>query len=400
MAIRSSKDSVKGAINTIKEGQGGKYKPIQTRFTHLNDVLHGGIPRQKIITIGALSSFGKSHNLRQIEEDIFDEKLNPGALENVILCKCDFEMSKEESIISKVHEKTGRPFKEILYDEPDEEIKKAFNEVYLELSRNHIYETFDTYKPDAFYDEIVAFVQPFLNEFTDTITGHTEEKKDADGKIIEPSVALYEEKNENYKQQIVLSIDNINLIDDDGSNESAAIGKLITHLIRLKRDIKSLTIIILAQLNRDLKMRINPKEHFPRTSDFYNSSKIEHASDVQIIIHIPYLLGYSEYGAVNYERFEYLSEYLEEKNKYAVFNTKGLAFWHYVKVRIKGSMKDFRDVYVEKIFNVGEDDTEVHTRSKTTKPIFDDEKPQPIKPNYNLDEAFGPPDEDDDSNPF
>lgn len=386
--ITSSKDSVRGAINTIKEGQDGNYKPLLTRFEHLNEKLHGGIPRQKIITIGALSSFGKSHNLRQIEEDIFDEELNPGSKENVILIKCDFEMSKEEHIVSKVHEKTGREFKEILYDVPDKQIKDAFNEVYVELSSDYIYETFDTYNPDDFYNEVMKFIAPFVNEFTEEIIGHTEATED------KPSEPIYA-KNLQYKQQIVLTIDNINLVDTENSDESKAIAKLITHLIKLKRTIKSLTIILLAQLNRDLKQRINPKEHFPRTSDFYYSSKIEHASDIQIIIHLPYLLGYTEYGTVNQERFEYLEEYLIDKGKYAMFKTKGLAFWHYVKVRVKGDMKKFRDVYIEQIYEVDEDDTEVNSpavRADVGAPVFKEEfKAEPLEP-VSPEDAFGPVD--------
>jgi hypothetical protein len=396
MSIKSSKNSVLGAINSIKEGQDGNYKPLLTRFKHLNDKLHGGIPRQKIITIGALSSFGKSHNLRQIEEDIFDEDLNPESKENVILVKCDFEMSKEEHIIAKVHEKTGREIKEILYEKPDEVVKQAFNEVYTELSSDYIYETFNTYKPDDFYNEIINFIQPFLNPFTDEVIGQTEEKKDENGKVIEISKPIYK-KNPQYKKQIVLTVDNVNLIDTEGSDEGKAIAKLITHLIRLKRDVKSLSIILLAQLNRNLRDRVNPKEHFPITSDFYFSSKLEFASDVQIIIHIPYLIGIQEYGAVNHERFEYLEEYLIEKNKYSVFKTKGLVFFHYVKVRVKGSMRDFKDVFVEKMFEVDENDTESKPKTTTSSGMPDFTKGLPTP---TLDQAFGPADTDDNDAPF
>ena len=383
MSIKSSKESTREGYKRIKEGQSGDYVPIKTRYEHLNKISHGGLLKQKIYTIGGLSSFGKSHTLRQIETDIFDDELNPGAKENVILIKVDFEQTKEEYILTKVHEKTGKDFGDLMFKEPDEDTKKAFNEVYVELTSDHIFETFDTYNPDNFYKEVQAFIKPYVDKenVLEIIPSEKEGEEDT----------IVKEPNPNCKRQIFLTIDNINLIDKENTDESAAISKLVTHLIRLKRANHNLTIIILAQLNRELKTRVSPKEHFPRTTDFYFSSKIEHASDIQLVVHNPYLLGYSEYGAVNYQRYEYLSEHLEEKNKYAVFHTKGLVFWHYVKVRLKNSLKDFKDVYIEKIFDVDDNDTEFKEtiKSPLQMPIFNEQPQQKAPPvNFDLANAF------------
>jgi hypothetical protein len=343
MAIKSSKETTLDSFNNIKDGQSGAYKPIKTRFEHLNTICHGGLTKQKIYSLGALSAFGKSHILRQIETDIFDEDLNPGSKESVILCKVDWEMSKEEMILAKVHAKTGRPYDELMFQQPDEDVRKAFNEVYLELNSDHIYETFDTYRPDDFYTDVRAF---------------TDLHKD--------------------KKQIVLTIDNINLVDTENSDESKAIARLITHIIKLKREVKNLTILILCQLNRDLKERItNPKEHFPRTTDFYYSSKIEHASDVQIVIHNPFLLGLDEYGAVNTDRYSYLDKYLIPKNKYSCFKTQGLVFFHYVKVRLKNGLKDFRDLYIEEAFQV-DDNKSITQNTISFTPNFGEKKLTPL----------------------
>jgi replicative DNA helicase len=315
--IISSADSTRDARERIEAGQKGGYKPLKTRYQHFNDIMHGGLPRQKIVTIGGLSSFGKSYTLRNIEEDIFDENLNPGLYGTVVLCKIDFEMSKDEAILSRVQQRTGRNFEDILYSEPDEEITEAFNAIYEELSSPNIFETFQTYKPDVFYKTAKAFC-----------VEHSD------------------------KRQIVLTIDNSNLIDSEGSDESSALAELQTILIRLKRETPNLTIIQLAQLNRELKKRnTDPKYMFPMTSDFYNSSKIEHASDIQIVVHIPYLLGIEEYGAFSMDKYSYLNEkYILDKGKYGMFKTKGLVFWHYLKVRAKNDLQNFQDVHVEVAF--------------------------------------------------
>lgn len=347
MAIRSSKETTKNSFDSIKEGHLGEYKPLKTRYKHLNEITHGGLAKQKIYSIGALSAFGKSHILRQIETDIFDEELNPGAKDSVLLCKVDWEMSKEEMILAKVHAKTGKTYDYLMYEQPDEDTKKAFNEVYLELNSDHIYETFDTYRPDDFYSDVRTF---------------TDQHQD--------------------KRQIVLTIDNINLVDTENSDESKAIAKLITHIIKLKREVKNLTIIILCQLNRDLKERIlNPKEHFPRTTDFYYSSKIEHASDVQIVVHNPFLLGIDEYGAVNTERYSYLDKYLIPKNKYSAFRTQGLIFFHYVKVRLKNGLKDFKDLYIEEVFQADESKANTPITTNFEVPVFE-KTPLPSLTNF------------------
>lgn len=352
--IKSSKESTKESFDRIKESQQGGYKPLKTRFDHFNEISHGGVARQRIYTIGGLSSFGKSHTLRQIEEDIFNDELNPGAKESVLLCKVDWEMTKDEAILNRVQAKTGKPFSELLYSAPDEITKKAFNEVYLELYSDYIFEAFDTYKPDNFY----IAIKEFCSQHTD-------------------------------KKQIVLTIDNANLIDTEGTDETTALSNLQTHLIKLKREVKNLSIIQLGQLNRELKQRTVLKDMFPKTSDFFNSSKIEHASDIQIVVHNPYLLNYSEYGAVNFDRYSYLEKYLEDKGKYSTFRTKGLIFWHYVKVRSKNDLKNFKDIFVEEAFEVDKEDTEfkkdsfnitipTFSKTNTSAPVF--ESPLDVKP--------------------
>lgn len=311
MKIQPSKTSAKNAISNIRDGQTGNFKPLKTRYEHFNEISHGGIARQRIITIGGLSGFGKSHTLREFEEDVFNEELNPNSKENVVLVKVDFEMTKEEAILNRVKAITGKPLSYLMYEEPDEETKEAFNKVYQELSHPNLYEMFETCTPENFFEVISVFC---------------EEHKD--------------------KQQIVLTVDNVNLIEHEGGNETEALSELQTHLIRLKKKYKNLSIIQLAQLNRNLKERTNPKEMFPRTSDFFNSSKIEHASDIQIVVHNPFLLGITEYGVVSMKKYSYLSKYLLSKGKAGTFMTEGLIFWHYVKVRAKNDLKSFKDVYV------------------------------------------------------
>lgn len=324
--ISTSVASTTEALAKLKASQGGNFKPIKTRYSHLNNICHGGLTPQQIITIGGLSSFGKSHTLRCIEEDIFNEELNPGSREEVILIKVDWEMTKFESLINRVHTRTGLSFADILYKKPSTEVEQVITSISEELSAPYLYESFQTYNP-ANFDKIV---RAFCGEHMS-------------------------------KKQIVLTIDNANLIDTTETGESFALAEMTAVLIKLKRDVANLTIIQLAQLNRSLKERTVQKEHFPRTTDFYNSSKLEHASDVMIIIHNPYLLGLQAYGIVNKERYEYLDVHLTHKNNWSEFKTKGLVFWHYVKVRAKDDMQNFKDIFIEKIYDVAKTDTEVKT---------------------------------------
>lgn len=327
--LSQSKESTKKAFDRIKDGQNGNYKPLKTRYSHFNKISHGGIARQTIITIGGLSGFGKSHTLREFEEDILDQELNPNTKGKVILVKVDFEMSKEEAILNRVKAITKKPFAYLMYEEPDAETKAAFNKVYSDLSNPNIYEMYNTCTPATLCD----VMDKFCKEHED-------------------------------KQQIVLTIDNSNLIEQENESETEALSKLETGLIALKLKHKNLTIIQLGQLNRSLKERINPKEMFPRTSDFFNSSKIEHASDIQIVIHNPYLLGINEYGVVGVKKHKYLEKYLIVKGKWGSFMTEGLVFWHYVKVRAKDDLKEFCDVFVEEVYAREENEEDDEKPSK------------------------------------
>jgi replicative DNA helicase len=321
MSITSSKTTTKNAFERIKNGQSGNYKPLKTRYEHFNKISHGGIARQTIITIGGLSGFGKSHTLRELEEDVLNADLNPQSPNKVILVKVDFEMSKEEAILNRVKAMTGKPFSYLMYEEPDEETKIAFNDVYTQLSQNNVYEMYDTCTPDNLFELMDNFC-----------TKHED------------------------KDQIVLTIDNVNLIEQENEGETEALSKLQKNLIDLKLKHKNLSIIQLAQLNRNLKERTDPKFMFPRTSDFFNSSKIEHASDIQIVIHNPYLLGIHEYGVVSVKKFDYLEQFILPKGKWGTFMTEGLVFWHYVKVRAKDDLKTFKDVFIEKVYDAEEEE--------------------------------------------
>src|SRR5699024_7067591 len=92
-----------------------------------------------------------------------------------------------------------------------------------------------------------------------------------------------------------------------------------------------------------------------------------------VVFHNPYMLGITEYGAVNFEKYRYLEEFLTLKSSYAQFKTKGLVFWHYVKVRLKNNLKDFKDLFIEKVYE--EKESDIKENNFVSQPDFSDSKP-------------------------
>lgn len=337
--IISAKESIKKASQTLKEKYTGGFAPLKTSYSHFNEITKGGIIPGKIYSIAAMSGYGKTHMLKQIEDDIFDEKLNPTAKDNVLLVRVDLEMLKEELLVRKIQKRTHKKIEDIYFKEPTEEEKIIYNDVYLEECNPNIFEPAQAYTPTEFYDNMSTFF---------------EEHKD--------------------KQQIVVTIDHINLIRKDFSNPKGSVDELLDFMVELKKKYSNVSFIALAQLNREIKKRrTNKDEHAPMTSDLFNTSLLEFAADVLLVIHNPYKLGIESYMVVNPERYPHLQKYMEiTKRGYANFRTKGLLFYHYLKVRMVDDMQEIIDIYVEELYEVEKEEKQVITRESLVE--FEEQK--------------------------
>lgn len=311
MPIKSSKESVDDAVRQLQKYQSGEEKPVLTRFGHLNDKLLGGLYKDMMITIAAISGGGKSYFLQLIEEDIFNKELNP-TCDDFALIRCNWEMSTFKLILRRLSRELQVPIKKLL-SKPFSASEIAIAKTVMQSERN----------PNIFYlDQPTDYA-----EFYNTLALKLEELKD--------------------KKHIFISIDHIALA--KGSDLKRKIDDTLATINDLKQMDKRLTFFAISQMNRSIEGRTSPTEMSPRRSDIYASDGIWHLSDAVLALHNPYRLGIQEYMRVSSNRYQYLDEHFVEqvydKDDWVSFSTENKIFYHYLKVRELDN--DMRDIYVE-----------------------------------------------------
>lgn len=295
--IKKASILVNEAVKIISHYQKGEDTPIKTRYELLNRNCLGGIFKSMILTIGGISGSGKSHLLQQIEEDIFNEELNPHAEEYVLL-RCNWEMQVYKLILRRLQRELKKPISEILFKKLEAD-ERLISKKICDIERSpNIYYLEDPVTPKQWYEELKAF--------------------------------LKEHKN---KRQVVVTIDHIALVRDLGSKKKS-MDDLLEYVNALKKEFSNVSFIILTQLNRDIESRSDVRYLAPQRGDIYNTDALYHITDILLIVHNPYRLHHSKYMVVGRAEYPEFSEYMVKgRGKTANFHTKYLLFHHYLKIR-------------------------------------------------------------------
>jgi replicative DNA helicase len=319
--IKKAKELVNDAVRQILKYQSGEDNPIKTRFEHFNNNCLGGIFKGMIITIAGVSGHGKTFTLQQLEEDIFNKKLNPQC-EDYVLLRCNWEMSVFKLLLRKLKRSFNTNINNILFN-PNINTQE-FKKVCDSERSNQIF---------------------YLEEPTDAKNWYNIVKE-----------FLITNKN---KKHIVVTIDHIALVRDLFGNKKKAMDDLVEYINSLKKEFTNVSFILISQMNRDIESRTDINNLNPKRSDLFNSDTMYQISDLVLVIHNPYKLGYEKYMVIpglaindNQEiindKYIYLKEFMDKPdNKRTNLLTKGVIFWHYLKVREEED--NFKDVIVEKI---------------------------------------------------
>lgn len=311
--IVNSRDEICKALEEIKEFQIGAKLPVKTRRPDFNYNLMGGIYPNTVVSIGGLSGSGKSWNAQEIEEDIFNPELNPHH-KFLRLIRCNFEMLPRNLLLRKLVKRTGLDIDKLLMSEQSEYVNDIIRRSANEECDPRIFYYPDATSPREFYNDMEDFLK----------------KREAEDRRI----------------HTIITIDHIALIRSAGDKKTA-IDELIERINVLKKRY-NVSFIILSQLNREIKKRVdNPKRHAPGSDDFYQSDTIYQISDVQIAIHRPEFLGLTEYMAFKKGTHPYpwLEGYMNIDR--TAFRTEGLVFWHYIKLRDRRTKERHKDICVE-----------------------------------------------------
>ena len=316
--IKRSVDLIKEASDKILSLQRGDEIAIKTRYNHLNENLLGGFYNGTIVTIAALSGFGKTTILKHIEDDMFNAGLNPQH-EEIVLLKCNYEMTVFNLLLRRVKESMKMKMKTILTREFSDVQQGNYEDIVLTESNPNIYYIEKPLSPLDWYNAVRAF-----------IIEHAD------------------------KRSIAITTDHLGLIKDNG-NKKQAMDEVLEYQNALKKEFANVFFINLSQMNRELETRTDIKHMQPKSSDLYNSSNIMFISDLVLVIHNPFKLGIQKYMLFNPSRYPHLTDFMYDPNRdYTNFETKNAIMWHYIKIRQDDSEpEEEKDntLYIERLYS-------------------------------------------------
>lgn len=296
--IVESKYLVEEALKRLNKIQTGKLKPIKFSKPFVNEVLLGGLLPGVIIGIAGMSGSGKSYFLQGLEDDIFNEELNPDCKDYVLL-RNNFEMSVFKLLMRELKQGLNTNMAEILSRPFTETEKDVVKEIYEKETNPNVYYLQNPPSPTEWFEKMKSFC---------------EQHKD--------------------KKQIIISIDHIALIKQTSLGKKDGIDNLIESINQLRQLYNNVSFIILSQLNRNIEDRDNPRNSAPRKGDLYQSDFLFQISDVIIVVHNPYKLGLQEHMVVGRDQYHKYNNFKKDTTKNATtFLTKGNLFYHIIKMR-------------------------------------------------------------------
>lgn len=313
--IKKASELVNHAIKQISRYQKGEDRPVKTRNARFNKNALGGIFKNNVITLAGISGSGKTYLLQQMETDIFDKTLNPDC-DDYVLLRVNWEMSVFKLLLRRLKSALKTSISDLLFNTPDESVKSKMS-VECNAERNpNIFYLQDPCTPKEFFDEVYGF----LNE-------HRK------------------------KKHIIISIDHLALTIAVNGNKKQAIDEIVENINVLNKEFSNVSFILVTQMNRSIEERSDVRFLSPRRGDIYASDTIFHMSDIVIAVHHPFKLGHTKYMAFETKDYEYLSEFMTKPgDRKSNFNTKGLIFHHYLKLReVDDDSAPPEDIHIERI---------------------------------------------------
>jgi len=345
-----NKDAVLKACEQIIAIQKNIIPPIKTGIDHLDNFLPAGVNNQMIF-IGARPSMGKTHMANIIKSNLLSEEVNPRV--DLSLLILNWEMQLKSLILRDMKKVLNRGMKDMLSKEFTDEERIKVNEVVKEL-----------------LDERV------LN-FDQTVEGNE----------FEYLVRRYIEKNQG--KEVVIIIDHIHVL-----LTKEQIDKFLKLCNDLKKEFTNLSFIIFFQLNReiekrwrggaDAKMKLNPKNYVPNSSDIYNTDSLYQFADIIMTLVIPQVVDLDEYTTVSKERYKHLTDHFvgdADDNKTARLKGRNRVYQNYIKIRNNDDFESprlFCDIINPDIENVITEMYYTETQTVKSKPNFQKTNSTPI----------------------
>lgn len=332
MPIQPLKEVLTQSLKTLNQYQTGEVKQIKTNrpwFDH-----QGGITPKNFITVFGASFSGKSTELENMKMDIMDTEINPEASDYIWISN-SFEMTNFATTLRDIKKLTKKQFKEIL-SQPFTEEEKAILKRYKDTK----------FDGRFFVNQIPLSAEEFLKETKEFL-----------------------EQNKS-KSLIVLDLDHAGLLRAKNDNKKLAVDDMVEGLNMLKNTYSNFVVLLLAQANRSVLLRVKEKsnESRLRRDDIYLSDVLFHTSDYVIGLQNASYLGIEQYCLVKPDKYPHLSHRFTEENKHGKVSllTEGCIFVEVLKDR--SADIGFTDIYAIEIKPFEKKDT--YKPPTTINPVF------------------------------
>lgn len=367
------------AFSYLNKLQQGDKQLLRTGDESIDCHITGLLPSDCIL-YAANSGVGKTKKLFDTLDQILDEKVNPGA-KNIKTLEFQLEMKFLNRILRDTNKLTSKNKSKILTEEFTEEEKEIVKRYYENLQDNRRYICEESITTKEFYE----MTKPFC-------------------KINVDSDAL------------VICLDHVLLLKKEDKFEDP-LEALTSYINELRKEFKNVYFILLSQMNRGSLVNIKDKDNsmIPTTAMIYGSSHFEFLCSYIVVLVDPFRLGVSSYLKVTPDRYDWLSEFMqdEDKNGKVSFDTLSNIFEFVLKTR--ESDTPYKNLFIRKM-DLTKDQLDKMKQSvaetkptisfsTTTLPSFNTvdftvEKPLQVAPNFDLASAFDVPDTKKSEDPF
>lgn len=372
--IKKAQALSQDAIYKMHKFQTGTDKIVKTGRDYIDKHIKGLLPSD-LITIFAPSGIGKTEEFCKIFRNFLDEKINLDAKEYVSL-EFNLEMLYFNLFLRNAAKQLDKKKSEVLFEEFTEEESKVIKEYHSALSDNRRFIVEESVTAKEFFEMTSDFCE--INKL---------------------------------KKGIFIGIDHCKLILPSEKGEDP-LEALTTYINILRKKYNNLYFVLLSQVNRTY-YATEPKErsnnNLPTTSMIYGASHFEFLSSYIVAIVNPFkTFGIREYMKVKPDRYVDLKSFTtsEDKNGFTSFDAIGKLFYHILKLRDSDHM--FDTLHIEELDiskeqmdkmkqSVDSTTSPFQTQSIQT-PLFSIptfEKPSPVKPLFDMNQAFDPPEKND-----
>lgn len=333
------------AFTYLNKLQKGDKQLLKTGDEAIDCHITGLLPSDCIL-YAANSGIGKTKMLFDTLDQILDEKINPNA-KNIKTLEFQLEMKFLNRILRSTSTLTSKKKSKILTEEFTEEEKEIVKRYYENLQDDRRYICEESITTKDFYEMTKTFCE--LNKSSDSL---------------------------------IICLDHCLLLKKEDKFEDP-LEALTNYINQLRKEFDNVYFILLSQMNRGSLTNISDKDNsmIPTTAMIYGSSHFEFLCSYIVVLVDPFRLGVNSYLKVNPERYDWLSEYMqdEDKNGKVSFNTLSNMFKFVLKTR--ESDNPYKNLFVKKM-DLSSDQLEKMKQSVETKltpsftstPIFGEKK--------------------------